>query len=287
MTLVVGTIDTCGVQIVADTRISRQYDPSNVSDVLTGALKVMVLHPNLAVSFSGDDSDAATEAILDLPVTPGAPFNLGEVLTLLQRRSLSARVEFLVAVASPPSLTRIDGDHRSTGEPIEHLGEGFGLYQRNFLSPENAKMVEGIPNQMLRAMIRVVADGSCRSVGGTAVAVHTTSSGFNYFGGQGKVAGLAQATVDPATNSLKIGTSVGVPQGSYTETVLAPRRPGVTALGIHLAEIGRGALLAPRQSGSRHATQFKECTAIQLRDMVAARHNIDLVLPTGDLAVYF
>jgi hypothetical protein len=284
MTLVVGSIDAGGVRLVADTRLSRERNPADFSDVFHGALKIIVLHPNLAVALAGD-AEAATDAILTLPVSAGSPFDRNRVCTTLRRRSALVSAEFLLAFADPAELVHISGGIVRCGRAVEHLGQGFGKYQAHFHAPENAAITNDLSSMMLRAMIEVVTSGAVPAVGGSAIAVHTTWSGLNYYGGQSVVFGPAEAEVDPLSHQVNITTTLSAATGSFTETILGPSMSGTAALGIHIAELDRGAMFAPVVFGSAVPLQVHGCTATQFRDRMSRDYGLELVLPPGDTAV--
>jgi hypothetical protein len=250
---------------------------------LDGALKVVVLHPNLVVGFAGV-SEVAMDWIADLQVRPDVPYLMEELLSSARAATLGGHLELLVAEWRPPRVLRIrSGVVEDRGDLWGWIGDqaAFDAFQREFASArattqtparEPASAVDG--NAMVRALQSIAESAHHPAVGGLAVACVPFGDGLGYSRVAGVSSGGGQSVPSGEWTTLQFGQ--GALAGSCSEVVLTPP-PGLGVIGVHVREIRRGVLLWP--SRHRHPIDYFDCDQLEFAARVRDDHGVAISGP--------
>jgi hypothetical protein len=276
MTLVVGELFRGELAVASDTAVTPPSSHPINPGYLGTALKTIVLHRGLCVSYAGAVEGGA-RGIFDLGIRPDDAFDRLEVVRSLEGTSRRFDVDYLVAALTPtPSLTRIS---KGRGYELPHafvgLPEAHGAYQTHLAATDD----ETALGRMQTALEKVLEDETISGVGGFLVVVASGTEGFEY---------LPRAILASAQLTLPGGTPAGTylmplagaAEGGYRYAMLVPRHAGVCAIGIYFQPGDFGLLLDPRRSPSR---------AIEVRDVTqeefaaAARERYGHALRLGGL----
>jgi hypothetical protein len=274
MTLVVGELHRGELAVASDTEVTAPASHP-VKPTYTGAaLKTIVLHRALCVSYAGAIEGGA-RSILELEIHPDDAFDSREVVRSLRTTSQSLDVDYLVAALTPtPSLTRITGGLAyEVSQSFVGLPEAHSAYEEHLAKAAD----ETALGRMQTALETVLEDETITGVGGFLVAVASDSEGFRYL--PRAILASAQLTLPGGTPA---GTYVmplaGAAEGGYRFALLVPRYAGVCAIGIYFQPGDFGLLLDPRRSPNR-AIEVRDVT--QEEFVAAAREQYGHALEMG------
>jgi hypothetical protein len=107
------------------------------------------------------------------------------------------------------------------------------------------------------------------------VACFPIGGGFGYSCSFRATAGGSQSIPSGVSTPLQFGQ--GAAAGSYSEAILAPTRPGVGALGIHIREIRRGVLFWPARF--RRPINYLNCDQAEFSARVQADYGVEISAP--------
>jgi hypothetical protein len=290
MTLIVGRVIEGRARVIGDWKITYgpedrrpgakmpepQADRRFVPSPLDGQLKVIAINPQLAVAYSADVFDYALRAIRKAAAQPLLDASMLADLLALDTRD--GATEFLVADLS--SIRTVRRGAVAFGNGAIGDEHAFSLYQEAYASDPILKF-ESVGEvsaefyettyRMETAFRKVVDDSRFPGVDGFPVVLAGRGSGFQY---QSHAGGSGFHAVTGATEPTSLLASLGTEGGSYRYSFLVPTDAGVGAVGLHLVELGLGALFQPL---AHHVPfEWHDVTADQFIQAVARDHGIKL-----------
>jgi hypothetical protein len=248
MTLVVARSLETQLRIISDTKIT---DANAIkSGPLYGALKAVIISPNITVCFAGNvgRGQKAIEDVYKLTADSGL---LERILAHLLdvHRAGQGDTDFVVAsLGKSQGLNRIADDTIEQGLKTCWIGDfdAFAVYQESF---HNVPEIGGdevsndyiIIGKMSLAFQNLIAQGKVATVDGPEIAVMSTRDGFKY---------APKAIVFPPSQSIPsgqwatviFGTAV---EGGYGYSIWTPLRAGIGAVGVYFHPGDLGALFYP------------------------------------------
>src|SRR3954454_20893376 len=243
MTLVVARRSGESIRMSADLRISDRG--ATKSGFVVGALKVVILNPDLCVGFAGPVGRAlvALRAVAR-EANSDSDLETGHQTLLDAHRASGCETDFLVASRDPVDLARIAGGGVETGMSSAGIGDpdAFAAYQVAYHGAEVARQLppdaehrrEELDQaaRMSQAMRAVIDDDSLPTVGETVIEAASTplEPGFRY-----APSGFISASheqIIPAGEEARIEFG-NAAQGGFAYAVLVPDNHGIGAVGIH------------------------------------------------------
>lgn len=271
MTLVVGEALSSGPVLAADSMLT--FEHGNTSDLLGGALKVVIVDPHAAIAFSGKAALAVSA------IRTAASSDPGDRRAILAAASADADVHFLLAEIGSETITRI-----TDGTTIEHSAvrawigdrQAFSRFQKLAAEAPPINAPPGLDSlveraQLMNAMRQLVDEGH-PTVGGVATFVISEPGGFRYSCAVEAVAGGRQVIPPDRWTTVQFGQ--GAAAGSYTETILTPSGSGVGAVGVHLSEAHAGALFWPLRFDQ--PVQYRDVGVEQMISSIQSDHGLSL-----------
>ena len=286
MTLVVGEATAQGPRLVSDTKI---YFPGATHiGYDRGALKLVVLHHELAVGFAGDVAVAldAVRAIHGRQLD-GAP-NVPQVLRILEEASTGGRreAEFLVATGDG-SLARVRHGRSEVGLDDAWIGDprAFSRFQEARLASDpvwasltsDLDLASGTERMAVlgRAMRTVIDSDDVDSVGDFCVCVAYGDRGFEYL--ESTFVYVGRDFVVDQHRDLIGQMAQSVEDGGFSESVVEPANPGVAALGLSFPQARLAMMLLPLEF---HEVQvLRDVGPNEFADAVRDRFGVEMKPP--------
>jgi hypothetical protein len=254
MTLVVGEATAQGPRLVSDTKV--HFPGATHVGYDRGALKIVLLNPELAVGFAGDVA-IALDAVRQIHVRQlyGAR-NVPQVLHLLEEASIGGRreAEFLVATGER-SLARVRAGRSEAGLDDAWIGDAhaFSRFQEARLAPDpvwasltsDLDLAPGTERMatLSRAMHSVIDSDDVDSVGDFCVAVTYGDRGFSYL--ESTFVYVGRDFVVDQHRDVIGQMAQSVEDGGFSVSVVEPANTGVAALGLSFPQARLAMMLLP------------------------------------------
>ena len=256
MTLVVGAVAEDGPRLWADSRLSH---PHTTPHYLDGALKLLILDPELCIGYSGTYL-AAVRAARDVAHLP-RPYSIEAVQDRLLREQ---NCDFLISSLRPSSLRRVAGGTVVAGDNlwIGDLVAFTRLQELRLAEPDTGHLLTDAATTTA-AMQTLIEEAQPGSVGELVISVVPEHAGFMYAPHIELTAG-SQTIPSGKWTTVTFGSTV---RGDFGWTLLTPQRSGVAAIGVYFIEGGLGMLLHPLVSDDpilfRSVTQDQFATRVR------------------------
>jgi hypothetical protein len=241
VTLVVARVFGNTVHMLADSRVTfaeERYRPAPGS-----VLKSVVLNPDVCVAFAGD-VDRAQMAIASVNAAADIESLIDHFLHAHRDGGLN-NPDFLLAIhqPGPPHLIRIWNDKVERDLINAWLGnpQAFNDLQARIGDRTETRAVD----RFQLAFHELLHADDVDDIGDFMIQCYSGPDGFRYARNSG-VAFWPDASTS-STEPERIGARTAA-EGGYAWALLAPREPGVGAVGLYFQQGRLGCLLYPRRS---------------------------------------
>lgn len=264
MTLVVARCSPHGVSILTDSRVVDPRDPR--PKPLAGTLKAVIIDAEIAVGFAGNIAVAqdAIDVLLAACKAGAVTRDLAVEHLLHAHRAADGETDFIVAsLTGSPTLAKISEMEVEQSVTAAWLGshEAFTEYQRRFLDTSDSAQIAAADGETAWKQTKSKMSGafftmlieitmgilSFEDVGDFPIAVSSGEGGFKYRSSVQAFPAYDGKVSSPAGEWVQVPIG-GAAEGGYSYAVMAPREPGVCAVGVHFAQGSFGILMSPAVS---------------------------------------
>jgi hypothetical protein len=277
MTLVVAKIINEKIYIESDSKITDEYD--SWYNPLLGVLKIVIISPSIAISYSGNISYA--EEALKYIITNNV-LSYHQIIHYLYSVHTKSclQTNFLICILkkNETSIVKIFDNQVYSGDESYWIGDAqaFNTFQFHFLPliKEGKSKLDSLKN----AFTKVIEDELITTVGNFNFSVYTDDE----VSPQGKVF-LYKDTFDiqmtemqgPFDNKINLPISLGsVKGGSYGISYLSSFSPEMHGIALHFTHFDLGVLFCPQISFD--GIIFREITGMAFVNLIKEKYKLPL-----------